>query len=1143
MTDADITRERDTYPVFWAVICLLAAVALLAMQGWGVWQLRRDMVRFHRDDIGMLKMADRVVLLDEMLTMSARMGAATGDPQWEERYRANEPALASLLSEMMNRTNGEPVVAFVRQTASANDELVRLEKAAFRRVRAGHGTAGALQLLTGPAYLREKRRYREGVDRLNAELNRRADAAYGDIRRISGLMIALSTVAIPLLITLFLYSIRMFHGYQTARKRVEDRLEKARDELEDRVQEAVADLKATNQDLSAEIHERAATETRLRRSEARYRALYERTPAMLHSIDRSGRIIMVSDYWLERMGYARDKVMGRKSVEFLTESSQERAVEVLADFFRTGRCTRIPYEMVTKTGEILNVLLSATAERDETGAVIQSLAVIEDVTDRVRAETALKASEERLNLAVRGGKLGFWDWYLDTGEVIYNERWAEIIGVAPETIEHTYETWERRIHPEDKAGVLSRLADHIDGNAPYFQAEHRLSDGDGDWRWILGIGRISETAPDGRPLRMTGVMLDISDRKAAELHLEATVRERTRALVEANQAAERASQAKTEFLARMSHEIRTPMNAILNMSELALLTDLDDEQRGYIQSVAHSGQHLLSVINDILDISKVEAGRLSFETIDFDLVTSLEAIIGSLSQQARKRGLYLDLVIKDDAAPTLRGDPFRLHQVLINLVGNAIKFTRKGGVTVRVSSRTPADPGSGRDRPVELAFSVEDTGVGIPDDSRDTVFEAFGQADSSTSRKFGGTGLGLTISRQIVEAMGGRIGFENREGGGTRFHFTVQMALGDPKASRDWLHPLAEQTPTRRHPLRVLLAEDNGENVKVARSLIARLGHEMTVARNGAEALRELAAGDYDLVLMDIEMPEMDGIEATHRIRSGEAGERNRDIRIIALTAHALSGYREKCLVAGMDDYISKPFSLKELFGILGRVVPLRDPPLRPPPTTDAADHRVLDVEAATGRLYGDEALYDSLCADLLAKAPERLRQMRTLMESGQLDGLALLSHTFKGNCGNIGADTCRHAADRLEGAARRGDEPELPRLLDRLETEIANVTAALDRRKTGTPPDPGATEPDAGSTRKDPPPETASLIRSLIRSLSRGEYDENRVKKLIDNSPESAHDKELAALKRHLDEFEFDAAVEILRRMEYEEPEKGETP
>jgi PAS domain S-box-containing protein len=1314
------SAEDHTFPVFWATVCLLAAVTLLGIHGVEVWNLRQRVASFHQTDIAMLKLADQVLLLDEILTMSAQMAAATGDPRWKSRYRDHEPQLESLFKEMSRRAVGGPLREFVRQTASANAELVRLESAAFRRIRNGQASTEAMGLLAGPDYRREKERYRSGVGHLTAVLNRRMEASFAGLQRVSGVMVALSVVAIPLLAVMFLYLIRTFRGYAEVRAAVQQRLEKDRDELEARVREATAHLQRINQNLQEEIRERAASEAALRQSEARYRALYIRTPAMLHSIDPEGRIILVSDYWLERLGYELKEVLGQKSVSFLTEASRRRAATVLKDFFKTGRCSRIPYEMVAKDGRILNVLLSATAERGDTGDIIQSLAVIEDVTDRIRAETALKASEERLNLAVRGGKLGFWDWHMETGEVIYNDRWAEILGISPDGASPAFSTWVHRIHPADKEMILGRLQEHIEGEAGYFEGEHRLQGDHGGWRWVLGIGRISETGSDGRPLRMTGIMLDISDRKAVEqalemrlaeltainrlsreintvlsleavlesaiqgvtdpiepdaamlylleeeglrlaaahppegipgkgeiagfvpgdclcgmtlsemapvyaldihtdprctredckraghrsyagipltigdrmigllalcsttvrdfgeqrhfiqslaaviasgidnalLHeqirrhaetLEATVEERTRELVAANQEAERANQAKSEFLARMSHEIRTPMNAIINMSELTLLTPLNDEQRDYIRSVAYSGQHLLNIINDILDISKVEAGRLSFESIDFDMVESLKAIISSLSQQAHKRGLYLDLILEDRPTPTLKGDPFRLHQIIINLVGNAIKFTRQGGVTVRMSSRDAEAAGgaavSGDERPVELVFTIEDTGPGIAEENRETIFEAFGQADSSTSRTYGGTGLGLAISKQIVEAMGGRIWFESREGRGTRFYFTVRMARGNPGTAQVWMEPLAMEAPTRLRPLRVLLAEDNQENVKVASALIRKLGHGITVAGNGAEALRLLKETDHDLVLMDVEMPEMDGIEATQRIRAGEAGDRNREIRIIALTAHALSGYREKCLTAGMNNYISKPFSLKELFGILGRVVPLPEPEV-PAPTGDKTDDRqVLNVAAATGRLYGDEALYGALCRDLLDKAPDRLRKMHHLLKEERWDELALLSHTFKGNCANIGAEACQLVAGALEKSARHGTRHHLPDLLTSLETELNRVSDALSRR--GIPP--GPVHPAEKRPSPSPPPPAVAapdLIPDLIASLSRGEYDEDRITILLENPGGAIPWDVLADLRRHLNEFDFNAAIRILEQIQKEvpEPEKGTT-
>jgi CheY-like chemotaxis protein len=297
-----------------------------------------------------------------------------------------------------------------------------------------------------------------------------------------------------------------------------------------------------------------------------------------------------------------------------------------------------------------------------------------------------------------------------------------------------------------------------------------------------------------------------------------------------------------------------------------------------------------------------------------------------------------------------------------------------------------------------------------------------------------------------------------------------------------------------------------------------------------------LAETDHDLVLMDVEMPEMDGIEATHRIRTGEAGDRNRDIRIIALTAHALSGYREKCLAAGMNNYISKPFSLKELFGILGRVAPLPEPEAPSPAGEKADDRQVLNVAAATGRLYGDDALYGSLCRDLLEKAPDRLRKMDRLLKEGRWEELALLSHTFKGNCANIGAEACQLVAGALEKSARQGTRHHLPDLLKSLETELDRVSDALSRR--GLYPDPvhpAEKRPPAAS----PPAMAAStLIPDLIASLSRGEYDEDRIAGLFENPGGAIPSDVLADLRRRLNEFDFNAAIRILERIRKAVPE-----
>ena len=670
-----------------------------------------------------------------------------------------------------------------------------------------------------------------------------------------------------------------------------------------------------------------------------------------------------------------------------------------------------------------------------------------DCTARKAAESALRASEERWQLAVAGSNEGVWDWNIESDGIWFSPRWKSMLGFAPQEFPDQREAWVDRVHPEDRPNLDATLRLHLQQQAPVFQCEYRIRHQDGSWGWALVRGK-ALFKPDGRAVRMVGTHTDITRQKNAEAELR-----------QAKDAAEAADQAKSEFLAVMSHEIRTPMNGVLGFTNLLLDTALSAEQRDWLHTIHSSGESLLTLINDILDFSKIESGHMELEQQPVSVRRCVEEVLDLLWSKANEKKIELLHWIEADAPEWIVSDGTRLRQVLVNLVGNAIKFTPRGEIEVRVTVE-PAVPG----QPPRLAIAIRDTGEGIPADRINRLFRPFSQADSSTTRRFGGTGLGLAISRSLAQLLGGDIELASTSPQGSCFRFTVQAApaaapqelaalagvprpavalegrraliVDDNETNRRILtrqlqrwgvlstafefpaealeylrhHPetelalldmmmpdingvelaiqihalpgreklplillssvsreeLRQHNPTAhfnvvltkpvrqaamldalnttlannpvvaesssaqttaaaqfeidfalRHPRRILVAEDNIVNQKLISGLLRRLGYQPQLVGNGVACLENLRHNAYDLVLMDCQMPDMDGYEATSRIRQGEAGERNRDLCILALTASAMVGDRERCLKAGMDDYLSKPIQAPELMRLL----------------------------------------------------------------------------------------------------------------------------------------------------------------------------------------------------------------------------------
>ncbi len=512
----------------------------------------------------------------------------------------------------------------------------------------------------------------------------------------------------------------------------------------------------------------------------------------------------------------------------------------------------------------------------QVGALLQNRRDQETIVTQMEQA---RVERQQLSLALEGSAAGLWDWDLQSDRVYYSPRWKEMIGFAPSELDSSLATWEQRVHPDDLPVTREAIDRCLKGEDERYRNEHRLRHADGHYVWILTLGRVIHDE-SGRATRMVGIHIDITEQRAAAERAEA------------------ANRAKSAFLAAMSHEIRTPMNGVLGMLRLLREAGLHDEQEEYAQLAEESALSLMGLLDDVLDLSRIESGTVAPDASPFDPVHEVTTAAQISREAAEAKGLRLVLEISDRIPTLLVGDARRMRQVVTNLVSNAVKFTAEGHVEVTCG-------GHGIDDGYELTVEVSDTGVGIAPEHQQKIFEPFGQADDSISRRYGGSGLGLAICRELVEQMGGRMTLTSRPGEGSTFRVRLPLPIAQPVAGS------ADGAPDdvwQVAPGRVaLLVEDNAVNRRLAQVMLERLGFRVETAEDGLSGVERVKRGGLDIVFMDVHMPFLDGHEATRQLRAWEEAEGLARLPIVALTADAMPEERLACRDAGMDDYVVKP--------------------------------------------------------------------------------------------------------------------------------------------------------------------------------------------------------------------------------------------
>ncbi len=779
----------------------------------------------------------------------------------------------------------------------------------------------------------------------------------------------------------------------------------------------------------------------------------EQAAHMIVITDADGRIEYVNPAFIETSGYSSEEVIGSNPGILKSGYHTHSFYQELWKTIKNGLVWQGRFYNRKKDGTCFWADALISPVFNEKGSISHFIAIQHDVSELVALEEQLRKKVFELQAVMDHAGVGIL-LVKNRRILMVNKMLAKIFALNPEDMigKETQLFYSSR---KEYEMIMEKWYPRLlNGERVVF--EHKTKINGDKTRYFLVVGKASKPG-DLATMETVWVLHDITELKTLQNELK-----------EAKEKAEAASRAKSEFLANMSHEIRTPLNGVIGMLDLLATTPLDDTQKNYLENASTSAQILLDLLNDVLDFSKIEAGKLSLEEVEFDLHALINGLAASIRGLAAQKDLEIKVSIDSLLPVCVKGDPTRLRQVLMNLLGNAVKFTRKGWIEIS------AIPLEQVDQEITIRFTVEDSGVGIPDDKKSLLFQEFTQVDTSVTRKFGGTGLGLAISKRLVEMMGGDIGVDSELGQGSKFWFTVRMVKGNEKAQgcqkalTNLGFDLYEYKQiAEKNPKRVLVVDDNIINQQILLSMLQKLGLKAEAVSNGEDAVEALSAIPYDLVLMDIQMPVMDGMEATRRIRSLNSTAINPRIPIIALTAHAFREEIEEFLQCGMDDHLAKPITLEKLSLSLKKwlfdqepgknmqhkeypaddLVPVAIPNDEESSSADLKALRIFDRQVFEERTFCNKELMKRLLMTFLRYIPKEIKALSEGLENGDLVEVQKRAHSIKGSSANMGAEKLFAIAADLESLIRtgKGERSKLANKIDQIRKAFDELAKELE--------------------------------------------------------------------------------------------------